>query len=174
MTRTARAALGALVVAAALVATAARGEGVLIGTVTRVHDGDSLTLQQQDRRVMVRLAAVDAPELDQPYGHEALRALRACAFGRRVVVQVHGPDRHGRTVGTLESLGRDCGLAQVQAGLAWHYKAYEREQPVTERGRYAAAERQARREQLGLWSQATPTPPWEYRRLHPRGDTIER
>lgn len=165
-----RAVLAALALGAALVGTGARGEGVLIGTVTRVHDGDSVTLQQHDRRIVVRLAAVDAPELDQPWGRESLLALRSCAFGRRVVVQVHGPDRHGRTVGTLESVGRDCGLSQIQAGLAWHYKAYEREQPVTERGRYAAAELEARRQKRGLWAEAAPTPPWAHRRQHPRAD----
>lgn len=169
-----RAALTALVLCSALLGETARAEGVLVGTVTRVHDGDSLTLQQQDRRIVVRLAAVDAPELDQPYGREAMLALRACAFGRRVVIQVHGPDRHGRTVGTLDSLGRDCGLAQVRAGLAWHYKAFEREQPVADRGSYAAAEREARRLRIGLWSQPRPTSPWDYRRQHPRSESIER
>lgn len=145
-------------------------QGVLVGRVVRVHDGDSVTLQQGDRRVALRLAAVDAPELAQPHGTEAREALQACAFGRQVVVQVHGPDRHGRLVGQLDSGGRDCALVLIEAGLAWHYKAYEREQPIAERAAYAAAERNARRRRLGLWSEASPQPPWDYRRDHPPGD----
>ncbi|MEY3144891.1 MAG: hypothetical protein RL342_562, partial [Pseudomonadota bacterium] len=56
---------------------------------------------------------------------------------------------------------------QIRRGLAWHYKAYEREQSVEDRGIYAKAESIAMDALLGLWSAgATPVPPWEYR--HPR------
>lgn len=145
-------------------------QGVLIGRVVRVHDGDSVTLQQGDRRVTLRLAAVDAPELAQPHGEEARKALHACAFGRPVMVRAQGPDRHGRVVGQLESGGRDCALVLIEAGLAWHYKAYEREQPLADRAAYAAAERNARRRGIGLWSEPSPQPPWDYRREHPPGE----
>lgn len=160
-------AVAALVV---LLSGAGYAQGVLVGRVVRVHDGDSVTLQQGNRRLAVRLAAIDAPELAQPHGDAARDALQACAFGRQVVVQVHGPDRHGRTVGQLDSAGRDCALVLIEAGLAWHYKAYEREQPLADRAAYAAAERNARRRRIGLWSEGTPQPPWEFRRDHPPGD----
>lgn len=153
-----------------LLAGGVGAQGVLVARVVRVHDGDSVTLQQGDRRVALRLAAVDAPELAQPHGTEAREALHACAFGRQVVVQVHGPDRHGRLVGQLDSGGRDCALVLIEAGLAWHYKAYEREQPLADRAAYAAAERNARRNRIGLWSEASPQPPWEHRREHPPSD----
>jgi endonuclease YncB( thermonuclease family) len=157
----------ALALALGLQAGAALAQGVLVGRVVRVHDGDSLTLQQGRHGVAVRLAAVDAPELEQPHGESARDALQACAFGRQVVVQVHGPDRHGRTVGQLEAVGRDCGLRLIELGLAWHYKAYEREQPLAERAAYAAAERNARRRRIGLWADESPEPPWAWRRTHP-------
>ena len=142
-------------------------EGLLVGRVTRVADGDTLRLQQGPHSVAVRLAAIDAPEITQAHGPEAREALHACAFGRLVTVHVHTTDRHGRAVGTVESAGRDCGLAQLQAGLAWHAKAYAPEQTHGERERYSAAERAARQRRQGLWSDAKPQTPWEFRRLNP-------
>lgn len=162
----------ALWLALVLLAPAAFAQGVLVGRVVRVHDGDSVTLQQGPHRVAVRLAAIDAPELGQQQGEAARAALQTCAFGRQAVVQVHGPDRHGRTVGQLEAGGRDCGLVLVEAGLAWHYKAYEQEQPLADRSAYAAAERNARRRRLGLWSEAAPEPPWAWRKQHPAGGWV--
>jgi endonuclease YncB( thermonuclease family) len=55
-------------------------------------------------------------------------------------------------------------LEQVRRGLAWHYKAYQREQPPEDRVSYAAAEEEARRLRLGLWQDTQPVPPWELRR----------
>lgn len=142
--------------------------GLLIGRVLRVLDGDSLVLQQGRHEVSVRLAAVDAPERDQAHAEAARAALRACAGGRIVMVQVTATDRHGRRVGRLESAGEDCGLRLVRQGHAWHAKAFEREQPLGDRLAYAAAQREARRQRLGLWQDPNPTPPWAWRREFPR------
>ena len=158
--------LAALCLATAALA-APPAEGLLVGRVTRVADGDTLRLQQGPHSVAVRLAAIDAPEMTQAHGTEAREALHACAFGRLVTVHVRATDRHGRAVGTVESAGRDCGLAQLQAGLAWHARAYAHEQTHSERERYSAAERAARQRRQGLWAEATPQTPWEFRRLNP-------
>ena len=47
------------------------------GTVTRVSDGDSIEVQLASGRARVRLANIDTPEHDQPYGREASAALKA-------------------------------------------------------------------------------------------------
>ncbi len=151
----------------ATVCCASVAQGVVIGRVTRIHDGDTVSIQQNERRLLVRLATIDAPEADQPFGKKSRQALSACAFGRVAVVEVHGLDRHGRTLGTLEAGGRDCGLEQLRAGLAWHYQLYAHEQSSRQRLIYAAAERDARSRSLGLWAQAEPVAPWTFRRLKP-------
>ena len=61
-------------------------------------------------------------------------------------------------------VGLDCNLVQVERGLAWHYKAYEREQSVIDRLAYADAEVVAKAAKRGLWADAEPVPPWEFRR----------
>jgi endonuclease YncB( thermonuclease family) len=46
----------------------------------------------------------------------------------------------------------------------WHYKKYQREQTPVDRVRYADAEVEARLRRKGLWRDAEPIPPWEWRK----------
>ena len=59
----------------------------------------------------------------------------------------------------------DAGLSL--AGLAWHARAYGSEQRHHEQLAYAAAERDARRRRIGLWAEAAPLAPWDFRRHSP-------
>ena len=59
--------------------------------------------------------------------------------------------------------GLDCNLVQVKRDLAWHYKAYEREQSVIDRLTYADADIEAKAARRGLWAYIEPVPPWEFR-----------
>lgn len=60
--------------------------------------------------------------------------------------------------------GQDVCLEQVRKGLAWWYREYQREQSESDRQAYAAAEEAARASKVGLWADASPMPPWEWRR----------
>ncbi len=73
-------------------------------------------------------------------------------------------DRYGRLVGKVLVNGRDANLAQIQAGMAWHYKEYQREQTVTDRQLYAEAESHAAMTKQGLWADPNPVPPWDWRK----------
>jgi endonuclease YncB( thermonuclease family) len=73
-------------------------------------------------------------------------------------------DRYGRDVCSVYVSARDVGLEQVRSGLAWWYRGYAREQAVDERRAYEAAEQEARAAQRGLWRDAGPVPPWDWRR----------
>ena len=55
-------------------------------------------------------------------------------------VETSKRDKYGRQVGKVLVNGQDVNLVQVERGMAWHYKAYEREQPETDRKVYANAE----------------------------------
>lgn len=59
----------------------------------------------------------------------------------------------------------DANLAQVAAGMAWHYKAYQRDQRPEDRARYAVAEDRAQEEERGLWADRNPQAPWEFRKV---------
>ena len=60
--------------------------------------------------------------------------------------------------------GIDTGLEQIKAGLAWHYKRYEMEQPNEVRFRYAIEEDTAKQHKIGLWVDRRSIPPWEWRK----------
>jgi endonuclease YncB( thermonuclease family) len=72
----------------------------------------------------------------------------------------------------------DVGLEQVRAGMAWHFKEYQHEQTTQERLVYRDEENAAKAAKRGLWKDAKPVPPWEYRResRNPegRGDPLTR
>jgi len=139
--------------------------GTLEGTVVGIADGDTLTLLDGGRtQHRVRLAGIDAPEKRQAFGSRAQQALASAVFRRKVTVVWHKRDRYGRLVAKVLVEGRDVGLALVSAGFAWHYKAFEKEQSAEERASYADAEVKARQQRLGLWRDASPVPPWEFRR----------
>jgi hypothetical protein len=47
--------------------------------------------------------------------------------------------------------------------LAWHYKEYQKEQSLSDRRTYANEEEKAQAQQIGLWIDPTPMPPWTWR-----------
>lgn len=87
---------------------------------------------------------IDAPEKAQPYGNVSRQHLAKLVFGQVVTVEIRKKDRYKREIATLHIDGVDANLAQVRAGLAWHYKAYARDQHAVDRWRYAVAELEAR------------------------------
>lgn len=129
-----------------------------------VSDGDTITvLESPSRQVKVRLMGIDAPEKKQPFGQVSKKNLSDLSFGRTVDVVWRKHDRYGRVVGQVFVDGKDTGLEQIKHGLAWHYKNYMKEQDPADRTKYTVAENAARKSNIGLWSDPSPIPPWEFR-----------
>lgn len=119
----------------------------------------TLTLLTDSRQsYRVRLAWIDAPERRQDVGRRAKQSLAGLAYRRRAVGEVRGLDRYGRVLGTVWGNGQDLNLEQVRREMAWVFRRY------TEDPQDLAAEAEARQARRGLWSQADPVPPWEFRR----------
>lgn len=137
---------------------------LLTGRVVAIADGDTLTaLDERKVQHKIRLAGIDAPEKRQAYGQRSRQSLADLVFNRVVQVELGKKDRYGRDIGKVMLVGQDINLVLLRQGLAWHYKAYEREQSVEDRVLYAQAEQQARASGLGLWRDARAIPPWEFR-----------
>jgi len=129
------------------------------GKITSVIDGDTYKVDRPVGPVVkVRLWGVDAPEFDQPFGVEARDAAIGYISRKTVGVQVEDMNRYGRAVARVKVRGGNLGRMLVRRGLAWHYREYAPN--ATELRRL---QRQARNASRGLWSQASPVPPWEWR-----------
>lgn len=149
-------------VALALVGSASAE--LLTGTVTSVHDGDTLTLQAGAEQKKIRLAGIDAPELKQPFGLESREALRQSVLNQAVNIDTTKQDRYGRAVGKVLLNGEDVNLKQVSAGLAWVYTDYIKELSVEDREQYRSAETAANDAHIGIWQDDQPVAPWTYRK----------
>ena len=137
----------------------------LTGRIVSIADGDTVTLLDANlRQHKIRLSGIDAPERRQPFGNRSRLHLGALVFGKQVTADCPKTDRYKRAVCRLEVDGIDANLAQVEAGMAWHYKAYTREQSPADRWRYAKAEDRAREARHGLWADRAPVAPWDFRK----------
>jgi endonuclease YncB( thermonuclease family) len=155
-----------LILAFLLVTAPCAYAATLTGRVVGIADGDTLTvLDTSNQQRKVRLYGIDAPEKKQPFGTRSNQSLAALAFGKYAVVEWTKPDRYGRIVGKVIVCGQDVRLRQIEAGLAWWYRKYAREQSSADQITYARAEEVARIARLGLWGDSQALPPWEYR--HP-------
>lgn len=141
----------------------------LTGRVVRIADGDTVTvLDATNTQHRIRLQGIDAPESHQAFGTQSKKSLSDMIFDKDVTVIYDKTDQYGRLVGKILLNGEDVNLEQVKAGMAWHYKEYEREQSPEDRELYARAEDDARSARRGLWVDASPTEPGEFRRNEKR------
>ena len=128
------------------------------GEVVGVTDGDTISVMRGGQAVRVRLDGIDCPEAKQDFSQRARQLTSSLVFGKVVTVNVLDVDRYGRLVGRVLVDGTDLSVALVQQGLAWHYTQYSND-PVL-----ANAEVAARAARIGIWSQPSAIPPWDFRR----------
>lgn len=148
-----------LIVALALLAPLFCWADTLSGRVVGVADGDTVTLlTEQKEQVKIRLNQIDAPEKSQAFGMKSKQSLSDLCFGKPATVESHGKDKYGRTIGDLTCDGFNAGEEQIKAGMAWVYRQYSNDAHLI------SLEDEAKLRSLGIWSDPSPTPPWDYRR----------
>jgi endonuclease YncB( thermonuclease family) len=131
----------------------------IAGRVITVVDGDTLTLLDAgNKRHSLRLAGVDAPERGQPFYVDSARSLAAVCYRKPATVETAAGDGAAPRVAKVECAGVDASSEQVRRGMAWTAKAY-----VPLGSALVELEAYARLRQLGLWADADPVAPWEWR-----------
>ena len=132
----------------------------LTGKVVSITDGDTATVLTNNKQTKVRLAEIDTPEKNQPYGQKAKKALSDFIFNKSVEVEVITIDRYGRTVGKIFLDNRNINREMVRAGHAWVYTQYAKDKTLF------VLEKEARENQLGLWAlpKEQRIAPWQWRR----------
>ena len=146
----------ALLVLSVLAAASANAEE-FSGAVVRVVNGDSLMVEFHGQQVRVRLKEIDAPESRQLFGKASRESLTQICAKKTARVSWTQLDRNGRTLGRVWCDGIDANAEQVRRGMAWVFDRY-----VTDQTLYPLQDA-ARTQRLGLWSEANPIPPWDWR-----------
>lgn len=131
----------------------------LAGQVINIADGDNITVVIDKQWVRVRLAGVDAPEKNQPFGTRSRQSLSDLCFWQQVVVTPRGKDQYGRMFAKVRCGEVDAGVEQVKRGMAWVYDGYVKHPGLK------PIEKEARAAKRGLWADPYPRPPWEWREI---------
>jgi micrococcal nuclease len=140
---------------------------IIRGTVTKVSDGDTVTIRPFPGKLFkCRLYGIDAPEVPhkgktgQTYGRAADRELSNLVLHTTLDIILTGDSSYDREICIIKNKGIDVNREMVKRGYAWAYRRYLKRPYASE---YIRAEEEARKVRRGLWQQINPTPPWEFR-----------
>jgi micrococcal nuclease len=130
----------------------------LVGRAVSIADGDTFTmLVEGNRQIKIRLHGIDCPEKAQDFGQVAKTFLSNLIYNKTVRVKITDIDRYGRTIGLVMIDSINVNEELLKAGLAWHYKRYDKNP------KWASLEVEARHSRKGLWLKTSPISPWEWR-----------
>lgn len=147
-----------------LLFTAVSAEAVVVrGVVTEVRDGQSIVVLVGGRKLNVQLRGVAAPVLLQEFGGLSRLHLSNLVLDKPVEVQFSQLQSE-KVVARVIWNDVDIGLQLIRDGAAWFDKVGNHSLTDDERALYSEAERLARNEMRGLWSDGSPMPPWEWKR----------
>ncbi|WP_136797467.1 thermonuclease family protein [Desulfosediminicola ganghwensis] len=135
---------------------------VIIGKVTHVADGDTITVRDSlNQKHRIRLYGIDCPESGQEFGREATRYAARLTAGKKAEVIKYDKDRYGRVVGVVMVDGVNVNQRLIEQGYAWKYGRYCKEPFCRD---WRRLEEKARNEKIGLWNDDTAVAPWDWRR----------
>ncbi len=138
--------------------------------VVHVIDGDTVIVSKGWRQIAIRLDSIDCPEDGQNWGNIAGYGLVKLVGGRKVQIEEHGTDTHGRTLATLyvwhadKKVWVNVNERMVTLGHAWVMRRFYDHLPRDRQEKLNRLERWARSKNVGLWRTQNPTPPWLWRK----------
>ena len=125
----------------------------------KVYDGDTFTADIGGEITRIRLANIDAPELDQPGGIVARDFLRNVILNKKVCVDKQNVDIYQRWIANVYVDGFLLNRLMILSGNAWVYVSYNKDFLLKK------MEDRARTRKLGIWGQDNPTAPWDWRKI---------
>lgn len=128
--------------------------------VVSISDGDTFRGLTEDNEVIkFRIYGIDAPEKHQAFGNRSTQYFADLIFGKKVGIKIQKTDYFGRQVVWVYTPdGKDVSAEMLKAGMAWHFKKYDKSEE------YASFENNAQLKRVGLWADNKPIAPWEFRR----------
>jgi endonuclease YncB( thermonuclease family) len=130
------------------------------GKVIKVTDGDSINILYEGKPLRIRLAEIDAPERNQPFGRKSREALADIVAGAIVLIEQVDIDRWDRVVGQVYLGNLWVNGAMVRGGFAYVYPKYA----TTDR--LYDYEAEAQKSNAGIWKlpESERIKPWEWRK----------
>ena len=143
------------------ISTIVHSQTLFQAKVVGVKDGDTVVvLDSLNNQTTLRLAEIDCPEKNQPFGTKAKQFTSDQIYLKHIKYIVIDIDRYGRAIAMIYyDNGKYLSAELLKNGLAWHYKRYSNSAELSN------YEEKARINKVGLWIDDKPTPPWEWRKL---------
>lgn len=136
---------------------------IIKSRISEIVDGDTFKISYKGSERTVRIACIDAPEMEQlPFGQSSKDALTGyIRIGARVRLKQLSIDRYGRIVAEARnSKGHNIGQMLVASGNAFVYRDFASQCHEKE---LVELEQKASSQRKGLWSGPAITYPWDYR-----------
>jgi len=128
--------------------------------IARYIDGDTVLISNNNETFSLRIADIDAPEINQSYGKKSKRALMKICEHTQIHIQLIGHDKYHRKIGRLQCNQTQVSQFMVKNGHAWFYQHYSKDKQLM------IAQQDAHKHKLGLWESSNAIPPWEWRQKH--------
>jgi len=131
-------------------------EGPVSARVLSVHDGNTITVQLEDRKEKVRLIGIDAPEIDQaPWGVQARDVLRGLVDSKtvRLETDITERDQYRRLLAYVYVGEMLVNAEMVRQGQAVLYTVPPNVAHVED---YQKAQQEAREAGRGVWDREKP------------------
>lgn len=143
----------------------------ITGKCLKVLDGDTIILSRGDKKLKVRLAFIDAPEIKQrsfytnnPIGVMSQNFLENIILGKNIRLKTYGKGKYGRTLAEIYYQDENINLLMVEEGMALLYK-FSPYPSNLHRAQYHSANHRASISRRGLWSEFGFYRPDIYRRV---------
>jgi len=142
----------------------------LTGTLDSVIKGDTISILNKGKNVEIRLFGIDTPEQTQAFGQNARNFTGGKAAKGEIRVEPITKDENGRTVAMVFVNGINLNEQIISQGFGWVYRQHCKKSICTE---WLQLESNAKASRKGLWADANPTPPWEYRQKQQSGGDVK-
>ena len=132
----------------------------LSAKVVGIKDGDTVVvLDSLNNQTTLRLAEVDTPEKNQPFGTKAKQFTSDQIYRKTIKYIVTDTDRYGRSIAMIYyDANKYLSAEIIKAGMGWHYKRYSTSKEL------ALFEDNAKKNKIGLWIDNNPIEPYLWRK----------
>lgn len=132
--------------------------------IATINDGDTITvIDFSQKRHIVQMDGVDAPELGQPYGEASKKHLERRLIKKNVVIMWNRTTKEGAKLGKVLLNNGDVNQLQIRTGSAWATGEITVNYSGNDKARYAGAQAVAKEKGLGLWRAGNAVAPWDWR-----------